>query len=69
MKHDLKSRQLLCDALNKLFWKCPKPAYMTGDDWADYWVGELRDMGDKSVTGIKWSTKSSLFVPCRERKG
>lgn len=71
MKHDLQSRQHLCDALNKLFWKCPMPKWMqeggyTVNDWAEYWLGELRNMpGDKAVTGIKWRAKDSLFVPCR----
>ena len=74
MKHDLKSRQLLCNALNKLFWKCRMPDYMaeekaTLEDWAKYWVAELRYMDNKSITGIKWSSKDCLFVPCRERRG
>ena len=42
----------------------------TVNDWAEHWLGELRNMpGDKAVTGIKWRAKDSLFVPCRGRRG
>lgn len=74
MKHALKSRRLLCDALNKLFWKCRMPLYMykagcTTDEWAKYWLAELRDMLDgHSISGIKWNAGDSRFVPCRERR-
>lgn len=74
VKHDLQSRRLLCDALNKLFWKCRMPNYMMEEkaslnDWANRWVAELRHMDKKSITGIKWSAKDCLFVPCREWRG
>lgn len=74
MKHDLKSRRLLCDALNKLFWKCRMPVYMykdnyTTDDWARFWLATLRDgPDDERITGIKWEPLFSRFVPCRERQ-
>ncbi len=69
MKHDLKSRRLLCDALNKLFWKCPIGVGGV-HSWAEYWLGELRDGPDnKAINGIKWDRENELFVPCRERRG
>lgn len=75
MKHDLKSRRLLCDALNKLFWKCRMPKWLhergtTSDTWAEYWLAELRDAPEgHEITGVKWEPLLSRFVPCRERKG
>lgn len=74
MKHDLKSRRLLCDALNKLFWKCRMPTCFLGqatlDEWANFWIAEIRSgPDDKCITGIKWSVEHCLFVPCRERRG
>lgn len=72
MSTNLKSRQLLCVALNRLFWKCPIPDYYESDrnDWAEYWLAELRDGPEgRRITGVKWDRRTSDFVPCRERKG
>lgn len=71
MTHDLKSRRLVCAALNRLFWKCPMPKHLedegyTTDGWARYWLAELRDgLSKQNITGLYWDEKSCLFKPSR----
>lgn len=61
---------LLCQALNRLFWKCPMPERVAvhGEEatgvWAEYWLAELKDGPDgQRVTGIKWDAHNGEFIP------
>ena len=75
MTHDYQARKLLCQALNRLFWKCPPPKRIiddsTGDTeaieaWANYWVAELADGPARhSITGIYWDAAAEEFKPKR----
>jgi hypothetical protein len=56
---------VVCDVLNKLFWKCPCPERLNGDinEWAAVWIGELRDIPGTSLflNRVQWDAKNSLF--------
>lgn len=75
MTHDATSTRLLCQALNRLFWKCPPPKRIldeaTGDtqaitDWANYWLAELADGHARdNITGIYWDAAAEEFKPER----
>lgn len=58
---------LVCRVLNRLFWKCPIPERMMGpdaeNDWAEYWLGELRDGPEGcEIEGITWDRGRCEFV-------
>lgn len=56
------SLQLLCTALNRLFWKT-----MTGDvvdvnQCAAFWLAELADApAGREITGLRWDRRSQGF--------
>lgn len=52
------SRQAICDALNKLFWKIPTRKNLNTEEWAQWLIAELIDAG---ITGIKFINET--FVP------
>lgn len=52
------SRQAICDALNKLFWKIPTRKNLNTEEWAQWLIAELIDAG---ITGIKFV--DDIFVP------
>lgn len=61
---------LICQALNRLFRKCPMPERIAahGEEaqgvWAEYWLAELKDGPDgQRITGIKWDAQNGEFAP------
>jgi hypothetical protein len=75
MKLTLRERRLICEALNRLFWKCPIPPHLRTkrqetdqNDWARFWLAELSQGPDgQRLTGIRWDEVNSTFKPCRTR--
>jgi len=66
------SRQELCEALTRLFWKVPMPQHLSDQAapqdlphvWAEYWIAELADApGSSAITGIAWDRQTETFVP------
>lgn len=63
--------QLLCNALNRLIWKCPVPSRFTGTHvllrWAEYWIGELKNGPEAiAITGLEWDLEDSRFQLSKE---
>lgn len=56
---------IVCDVLNKLFWKCRCPEHLDGDinEWAAVWLGEIREIPNISnaVFKIRWDPVDALF--------
>ena len=53
----IKEQQIICLALNKLFWKTSEQGE-DAKDKADYWIGEMHDIG---CDHIKWDERDCVF--------
>lgn len=62
------TKSILCAALNKLIWKCPVPEIGGVSEWANFWLGELRN-GPPSlqIHGIEWDDDAEEFIPTTKK--